>query len=57
MKKLTLEIDALQVETFQVDSAAAEQRGTVQAHSTDGVGCPKSYPFACGPARPTVGCA
>lgn len=58
MKKLTLEIDALRVETFQVDSALAELRGTVQgAGSTDGVGCPKSYPFDCGPARPTSGCA
>lgn len=30
MKKLTLEIDALHVETFQVDPAMAWQRGTVQ---------------------------
>lgn len=55
MKKLTLQIDALQVETFQVDPAVAEQRGTVEAHSTDGAGCPKSYPYHCLP-QPTRGC-
>ncbi len=58
MKKLTLEIDALRVESFQVDPAVAELRGTVQgAGSTDGVGCPKSYPFHCLPQPMTPGCA
>jgi hypothetical protein len=47
MKKLTLEIDSLLVETFQVNPAVAELRGTVQGNSTDGVGCPKSYPYHC----------
>jgi hypothetical protein len=50
MKKLTLEIEALSVETFQVDNAVDALRGTVQAAgSTDGAGCPKSYPFHCLP--------
>jgi hypothetical protein len=50
MKKLTLEIETLSVESFQVDPAVAELRGTVQgADSTDGAGCPDSYPFHCLP--------
>lgn len=39
MKKLTLDLDALQVETFEAERAP-EARGTVQAHFTSG-------PFAC----------
>jgi hypothetical protein len=57
MKKLTLAIDTLHVETFQVDPAVAELRGTVQgAFSTDGVGCPKSYPYHCFPQPVSSGC-
>ena len=33
MQKLTLNIEALAVEQFQLEAAAAEARGTVQAHS------------------------
>jgi len=56
MKKLTLDVDSLHVETFQADPAVAGVRGTVQGASTDGVGCPKSYPYYCPPQRPTVAC-
>ncbi|HEX6040625.1 hypothetical protein [Longimicrobium sp.] len=57
MKKLVLDLDSLAVESFEADAVTAGQRGTVEARSTDGVGCPKSYPYYCGPQRPTVGCA
>lgn len=39
MKKLKLDLEALQVETFEAERAP-EPRGTVQAHFTSG-------PFAC----------
>jgi hypothetical protein len=56
MKKLALEIDSLTVETFEVDPAVAELRGTIHgADSTDGAGCPKSYPYHCLP-QPSRGC-
>lgn len=35
MKKLTLQIDALRVESFQVDAAMAGLRGTVQGAATN----------------------
>lgn len=58
MKKLSLQIDALRVESFEVDPAVAVVRGTVQgAGSTDGGGCPKSYPFYCFPQPLSGGCA
>ena len=50
MKKLTLDLDALCLESFEVDEAAAALRGTVQgADSTATDGCPGSYPFHCVP--------
>ena len=39
MKKLTLEIDALQVEAFQVDPAMAGPRGTVQGYFSNELSC------------------
>ncbi len=44
MKKLTLQIDALRVESFQVDPAVADVRGTVQgaAVTTDANTIPAS---------------
>lgn len=41
-----------------MESEVAALQVTIQgAESTDGAGCPKSYPYYCGPQRPTVGCA
>lgn len=58
MKKLSLRLDALRVESFQVDAAVAELRGTIQgAGSTDGAGCPNSYPFRCPPQPWSASCA
>lgn len=35
MKKLTLKLDELQVETFATEAAAAARAGTVQAHNSN----------------------
>lgn len=57
MKKLVLDLDALSVESFEADSTVAELRGTVRgADSTDGAGCPKSYPFHCLPQPVSDSC-
>lgn len=56
MKKLTLQIDALCVETFQVDPAVAALRGTVQgAVTTDDTDIRESYPAYCQPQPWTEG--
>lgn len=57
MKKLVLDLDSLAVESFEADAVTAGQRGTVEARSTDGAGCPKSYPFHCLPQPWSEGCA
>lgn len=54
MKKLTLEIDALRVESFQVDPAVADVRGTVHgaAVTTDANTFPGSqYVSNCMPQQ------
>ena len=57
MKKLTLDVDALCIESFEADENVEALRGTVQgADSTDGAGCPKSYPYHCLPQL-SRGCA
>ena len=38
MKKLSLEIEALAVQTFETGAAAADARGTVKAHVATGSG-------------------
>jgi hypothetical protein len=35
IKKLTLQLDALQVESFEVAPSGGEQRGTVKAYATE----------------------
>lgn len=39
MKKIKLELDALNVESFPTESDAQTSRGTVHAHRTDGLLC------------------
>ena len=57
MKKLTLDLDELRLESFDVDDAPEALRGTVRgADSTATDGCPGSYPFYCPPVL-TPGCA
>ena len=52
MKKLTLNVEALRVEQFQVLPAAVEARGTVRGHETDeGTSC---YWHFCNDAPITV---
>jgi hypothetical protein len=56
VKKLTLDLEALCLESFDVD-AAPDALGTVHgADSTATDGCPGSYPFHCLP-QPSRGCA
>jgi hypothetical protein len=56
MKKLTLDLEALRLESFDVDTAPSAL-GTVHgADSTVTDGCPGSYPFHCLP-QPSRGCA
>ncbi|HYW12393.1 MAG TPA: hypothetical protein VE871_10550 [Longimicrobium sp.] len=56
MKKLTLDIDALHVETFQVDPAVADVRGTVHgAVTTDDNTIPRSHLSNCLPQPWTEG--
>jgi hypothetical protein len=56
MKKLTLDLEALRLESFDVDTAP-DALGTVHgADSTATDGCPGSYPFHCLP-QPSRGCA
>jgi len=56
MKKLALDLEALRLESFDVD-AASDALGTVHgADSTATDGCPGSYPFHCLP-QPSRGCA
>lgn len=44
MKKLTLNVDTLRVEQFQVLPAATQARGTVRGHETDeGTSCYWAY--------------
>lgn len=53
MKKLTLDLDKLAVDSFQADAATAELRGTVRgAGTTDG----DSYVYYCVPKPFTEGC-
>lgn len=63
MKKLALKLDDLQVESFETDLVEAE-RGTVEAHATDGVcsglqctGVLKSCAFTCDPSCETHVCS
>lgn len=39
MKKLTLDLDALAVDSFATASPAARDDGTVHAHAATGTGC------------------
>jgi hypothetical protein len=48
MKKIRLDVDALRVETFETDRAAAD-RGTVRAHDASGQSCP----YECTRYEPT----
>ena len=59
MKKLTLDPEALRLESFDVFDVEAE-RGTIHgADSTVGDGCPGSYPYHCLPQPTSIadGCA
>ncbi len=47
MKKIELNLDALAVESFQVDGGKAEPRGTVNVHFYTNVG--SCYRTACCP--------
>jgi hypothetical protein len=56
MKKLTLDVDALRIESFHTEDALYAAGGTVHgADSSAGDGCPNSYPFHCLP-QPSRGC-
>jgi len=46
MKKLKLDLDALQVETFEAERAP-RSRGTVQGHATSGGGGPFECQYQC----------
>jgi len=55
MKKLMLDIDALQVESFAVGREAATP-GTVYGHyptrgDCSGAGCPSGYQYSCSPTN------
>jgi hypothetical protein len=56
MKKLTLELEMLDVESFCLDDAPGAQGTVLGAESTATDGCPASYPFHCLP-QPSRGCA
>ncbi|HEX6749083.1 MAG TPA: hypothetical protein VF092_17420 [Longimicrobium sp.] len=47
MKKLSLKIDSLEVETFEPECRANDNRGTVEAYSGDPINCatydPRDY--------------
>ena len=40
MRKLTLDLDALQVDSFAADDGGADARGTVEAHNHTFLHCP-----------------
>ena len=44
-----LQLDTLSVESFETTPAAAEKRGTVNAHEGDPAPTPPAYPCTCGP--------
>ena len=44
-RKLTLDLDALTVKSFETEEKPAEPRGTVQAHAK--AACPWSYAGSC----------
>jgi hypothetical protein len=59
MKKLKLALDALRVESFQANTDAASERGTVRAHSdacdTGGELCTENGYATCGvPCRQPI---
>jgi hypothetical protein len=59
MKKLTLDVEMLCLESFDV-AETADVHGTVHgADSTVGDGCPNSYPYHCLPQVTSIeaGCA
>ena len=45
-RKLTLDLDALTVKSFETMDEPAEVRGTVKAHG-EGPACPWSQPLSC----------
>jgi hypothetical protein len=51
MKKLTLKLDALQIESFDTSGEQPEERGTVQAHDQCGCSCCCTAPTS--PCSPT----
>ena len=57
MKKLTLKLDDLRVETFQT-SAESARRGTVLGHGPTAIGntCDPSCPYTCGIVPQTADC-
>jgi hypothetical protein len=57
MKKLTLKLDDLRVDTFQTSTEAGE-RGTVAGHAPTVIGntCSPSCPYTCGIVPDTNNC-
>lgn len=57
MKKLTLDLDSLRLDSFAPVDTPEAKGGTVRGFdSTATDGCPGSYPFHC-PPQLTHGCA
>ena len=61
MRKLKLDVEALEVETFAADDIAAPSRGTVhgqwsQRGTCDGFVATCQYGGTCGPGCGTAGC-
>ena len=46
-RKLTLDLDALTVKSFETDATTVEMRGTVEGLEKKGPACPWSQPFSC----------
>ncbi|HEX8242436.1 MAG TPA: hypothetical protein VF541_03025 [Longimicrobium sp.] len=59
MKKLTLDLEALRLESFDVADTEDVQGTVFGADSTVTDGCPNSYPYHCVPQVTSVaaGCA
>jgi hypothetical protein len=53
MRKITLDVDALEVESFDTSTKDAEERGTVRGHNDQSYpnwGCPFSWGTYCSPS-------